>query len=232
MRILITGANRGLGLSLTELFVQKGHFVLAGVRSLKNMGKLSEIQQTYAEHIETVEMDVNDDESVARASERISKRYSSIDGIINNAAILLSKHKRIDELDVSEIKLTMETNVYGPYRVIKSFLPLLYHGQGQCIINISSESGSISTCGTQYCSYSMSKSALNLMNQMFSNLLEEKGIRVLAVHPGRMNTDMGAETAQIEPIEAAQGIYDIVTGKIGVQAKIKFIDYHGNPMPL
>lgn len=232
MRVFITGANRGLGYSLAELLISNGHFVFAGMRPQGNPDNLLKIKKAHPDLIKIITIDVSDEDSVIKASEQINREYGSIDAIINNAAILLSKEKRIDELELSEIKQTFDTNTFGPYIVIKYFLPLLYKGEKQCIINISSEAGSVSSCGINYCSYSMSKAALNLMTQMFSNLLQEKNIRVLAIHPGRMNTDMGVDTAQIEPMEAALGIYDIITERIDVKNKVKFVDYFGNTMPL
>ena len=232
MRVLITGANRGLGFELTELMTSKGHFVLAGVRENGNHNNLLKIQKMYPDLIKILLIDVSEEKSIIKASETVKSEYDSIDVIINNAGILLSREKRIDNLEISEIRKTFDTNTFGPYMVIKYFLPLLYKGEEQCVINISSEAGSISSAGTYYCSYSMSKAALNLMTQMFSKLLQEMNIRVLAVHPGRMNTDMGADNAQIEPLETALGIYDIITGKIVINSEIKFVDYLGKPMPL
>jgi len=217
---------------LTELFASSGHSVFAGVRSSGNMDKLLKLQELYPGAINIVNMDVCEDDSVIKASEIVYEEWGSIDTIVNNAAILQAKNQKINELDVQEIKQTFETNFYGPYRVIKYFLPMLLNGSRQCIINISSEGGSISTCGTTYCSYSMSKAALNIMSQMFNNLLKTNKIPVIAVHPGRMNTDMGSESAQIEPIVAAEGIYNIITGKTEITSQVKFVDYLGHPMPL
>ena len=233
MRVLITGANRGLGYALTELLTDKGNFVLAGMRRQGDPRNLLKIQQTHPDLVRIVTIDVCDEGSIVDASKTIDREYGCIDVIINNAGVLLAKERRIDELDLSEIRQTFETNTFGPYAVIKYFLPLLYKGRNQCIINISSEAGSLSTCFvTQLCSYHMSKAALNMMTQMFSNLLEGKNIRIFAVHPGRMNTDMNRDGAQIEPMEAAIGIYDIITGNMHIKERVKFVDYLGHPMPL
>jgi len=80
----------------------------------------------------------------------------------------------------------------------------------------------------------MSKVALPMMNQMFANLLTDKGIRVYAVHPGRMNTKMGRETAQMEPKESAKHILGLITGRIEPQIRngVWFINYKGEPMDL
>lgn len=234
MKMLITGANRGLGFELTKLALSKGNTVFAGVYLPDGSEALDDLKKTYPDLLEIAPLDVSNDESVADVTKFIKEQVGCLDCVVNNAGILLNKHKQIDELEVADLRLSFEINTFGPYRVLKSTLPLLYRGDGKVIINIASEAASITNVGTDYCSYSMSKVAVTMMSQMFANLLTDKGFKVYAIHPGRMNTTMGKETAQIESFESARGIYDLITGK--VQPRIKngvwFIDYRGNPMDL
>jgi NAD(P)-dependent dehydrogenase (short-subunit alcohol dehydrogenase family) len=234
MNIFITGANRGLGFELTKLSLSKGNTVFAGVYLPDGAQPLEELNDIYPDTLVIIPLDVSKDESVAGAVKTIEQYSGALDCVVNNAGILLNKHKKIDELDIQDLRLTFEINTFGPYRVLQGVLPLLYKGDEKVIINIASEAASITNVGTEYCSYSMSKVAVTMMSQMFANLLSEKGFKVYAIHPGRMNTVMGKETAQIEPSESAVGIYDLITGK--VQPKITngvwFINYRGEPMEL
>lgn len=234
MNIFITGANRGLGYELTRLAVENGHNVFCGAYLRDGAEDLKKLQEKYPGKIEIVELDVASDKSVTDALQKVAGKVASLDAIVNNAGILLNKDKRIDELEVDELRLTFEINTFGPYKVIKAALPLLYKGQGKMIINISSEASSITNVGINYCSYSMSKVALTMMNQMFANLLKDKGFKVYAVHPGRMNTVMGRATAQIEPTESAEGILAIMTGRVQpkIEGGVWFINYRGEPMKL
>ena len=234
MKIFITGANRGLGFELSKVALAQGDTVFAGVYLPDGTEALDGLKEDYPKTLEIVPLDISSDESVTKAAETIEEIAGSLDCVVNNAGILLNKHKKIDEIEIDEMRLSFEINTLGAYRVLKSTLPLLYAGEGKVIINITSEASSITNVGTEYCSYSISKVAATMMSQMFANLLTEKGFKVLALHPGRMNTVMGRETAQIEPSESSQGIYDLIIGK--VEPKIRngvwFVNYRGEPMDL
>jgi len=234
MNIFITGANRGLGFELTKVALANGNVVFAGVYIPDGSEALENLKESHPDLLHIVPLDVSSDESVGSAVKVIEENSGSLDCVVNNAGILLNKHKKIDELDIEDLRLTFEINTFGPYRVLKKSLPLLYRGDGKVIITIASEAASITNVGTEYCSYSMSKVAVTMMNQMFANLLSEKGFKVYAIHPGRMNTVMGKETAQIEPTESAQGIFDLITGKVKPRIKngVWFMNYLGNPMEL
>ena len=148
--------------------------------------------------------------------------------------ILFPKEENIENINMENFELTFNVNTFGTIRIIKHFLPLLYKGKDKCIINITSEASSLSNCGSNFVSYSSSKLALNMVTEKFNNYLKEKNknIRVFAVHPGRMKTDMGAENGQIEALETAIGIYNIVTGKTIIDHNFKYIDYLGKVMPI
>jgi NAD(P)-dependent dehydrogenase (short-subunit alcohol dehydrogenase family) len=234
MRIFITGANRGLGYELTKLALKEGHTVFAGAYAPDGLDDLEKTRKEYPERLVILDLDVASDQSVTSAMKKVEEQAGALDAIVNNAGILLNKQKRIDELDSEELRLTFEINTFGPYRVLKNALPLLYKGENKMVINISSEASSITNVGINYCSYSMSKVALTMMSQMFANFLKEKGFKVYALHPGRMNTVMGKETAQIEPSESAAGILAIMTGKVQprMEGGVWFINYRGEPMKL
>lgn len=234
MKVLITGSNRGLGFALTHHFLQKGHTVIAGVRNRNNIVNLTQLKEEYRDKLEVIGLDVSDEESVRQASLMVNKKFDSIDVIINNAGILFPKEENIENINMDNFELTFNVNTFGPIRIIKHFLPLLYKGQDKCIINITSEASGLSNCGTNFISYSSSKLALNMVSEKFNNYLKEKNkdIKVFAVHPGRMKTDMGAENGQIEALETAIGIYNIVTGSTKIDHHSIYIDYLGNPMPI
>lgn len=232
MRAFITGANSGLGFTLTKLLAEEGHTVFAGAYPGANLERLTALSDAFPEKVHRVELDVTDDNSVRHAFKYVEDRCGALDVIVNCAGVLLDEQKNITEVDLKEMETTFHVNTFGPYRVIKYLLPLIYKGEKQYIINISSEAASLANVGVNYCSYSMSKAALNMMTQMLSNYLSGKGIRVLAVHPGRMRTDMNPKNWQIEPLDSAKGIYGILTGKIEINCHVKYTNYLGRPMPL
>jgi NAD(P)-dependent dehydrogenase (short-subunit alcohol dehydrogenase family) len=234
MRIFITGANRGLGFELSKLALSQGHSVFAGSYLPDGAEDLLNLKEKYPETLEIVKLNIGSDRSVKSAIKKIEAKAGALDALVNNAGILLNKEGRIDELEAEELRQSFDINTIGPYRVLQTALPLLYKGLDKVVINISSEASSVSTVGIYYCSYSMSKVALTMMNQMFANFLKDKGFSVYAVHPGRMNTVMGRDTAQIEPSESAAGILSILTGQVKpkIEGGVWFINYRGEPMKL
>lgn len=226
--VLITGASKGLGYSLTELYLSKGHLVIATYR--KNLENLEKIKEN--KNLLLYKMDVSDEESVKTAYEYIGNKVKYIDILINNAAIYIEdKSKTIENIDIENVIQTLNLNSIGPLRVLKYFYPLVEKGFKKLIINISSEAGSISNCwrDREY-GYCMSKSALNILSAILQNYSKNKGIKVLSIHPGWMRTDMGGPNADISPEESAEGIFNLSLKEWDVNDKNIYMDYKGNIM--
>lgn len=200
MKILVTGAARGLGYSATEFFLEQGHTVYAGVRSLDHISNLSDLTKSYPTTLQICELDVAQEQSVMRCRQQIVARESVLDAIINNAGILLNGHHRISDVNLNDFEQTFQVNTFGPIRVVKHFIDLLLQGRNPAIVNLISEAGSLTTSGNSNYSYCMSKTALN----MFSHILKEDlegAVRVYALHPGRMRTDMGVKISHYTPVK-------------------------------
>ncbi|MEI2367008.1 SDR family oxidoreductase [Niallia circulans] len=232
MKILITGANRGLGIHLAKTALKRGHTVLAGVRTVQETSPINLLKAKYPDHLHTYYLDVTQEESIIKAAELAAKDVGAIDGIINNAGVLTERGKKIEELDFEHVQFTMDVNVLGPMRVVKHFLPLIYKGEGKAIINISSEAGSIQNAYGGDFPYGISKAALNMFSVQLSRYVNEKNITVYAIHPGWIKTDMGGEDATGYPDESANGILDILEGKIIGTSELGFIDFKGREMKI
>jgi len=226
--VLITGASKGLGYSLTDLYLSKGDYVIATYR--RNLEHLEKIKDN--PNLLLYKMDVADENSVKDAFEFVKSKVSHIDILINNAAVYLEdKTKTIENVDIEKAIQTLNINSIGPLRVLKYFFSLVERGNKKLIINVSSEAGSISNCwrDREY-AYCMSKSALNMLSAILQNYSRNKGIKVLAIHPGWMRTDMGGPDADISPEEAAEGIYNLSMKEWDVNDKNIYMDYKGNLM--
>jgi NAD(P)-dependent dehydrogenase (short-subunit alcohol dehydrogenase family) len=233
MKLLITGANRGLGLALTREAVERGHTVYAGVRNPEQpMERLSQLRSDFPNQVILLPLDVADEATCQAASRRLDSENITLDVIINNAAILNERSKKIEELDLEKVEESFQINLFGPMRVIKSFLPILAKGPDASIINISSEAGSFQNAyGGDY-PYALSKSALNMFSQQLRKYLKDDQVSVYAVHPGWIKTDMGGEKAPGTPEESARGILDIIEKKQKITGTSSFINSKGEPMPL
>lgn len=228
--VVITGAERGLGLCLVKDFLAAGAAVVAGKRSGdRNLRALGE----RGGKLTIVQMDISDPASVRAAADWVGSRFGAVDLLINNAAVfppLKGVPLEARDLGDGQLERTMQVNAFGPLRVTQRFLPLLDKGTGKTILDISSEAGSVGnawrTCELEYC---MSKAALNMQTRLLANALGPRGYRVLAVHPGWMRTEMGGAEADIAPEEAARGIFRIATVPASA-ASGTFVDYTGKPL--
>ena len=202
--IFITGGNRGIGKGLVEEFSKDNNVIF----SARNTEKAQLIIDTLGgKNIDHVIMDVGDSESVQKGIKNLKSRISSVDVLINNAGILIPglKHK-IDAIDTDDdsIMETFNINTVGALRVCKAVIPLM--PPKSRIINISSGMGQMEGMGTGSLAYRLSKSALNAMTIVLSQELMGKSIKVNAICPGWVQTDMGGYEATLTVKESAESI--------------------------
>jgi NAD(P)-dependent dehydrogenase (short-subunit alcohol dehydrogenase family) len=234
MTYLVTGANRGLGLELTREGAKRGLTIIAACRSMGE--ELPRLVKEFKGSVFIQEMDVADTPSVEQAFANVAEKFSSINGLINNAAVLYgSKYDHRDPIttvDIKQCEDTCNVNVLGVIRVLKCFMPLVYASAGdRCVVNITTQGAVLQETGYFYAAYCASKSMLNHYTQSMRNYFmtkeDKKDIRVYMIHPGCMYTDMGVENAQIQPSESARGIWDIIQRGKDMNRPIPFYDYEG-----
>jgi NAD(P)-dependent dehydrogenase (short-subunit alcohol dehydrogenase family) len=230
MNLLITGANRGLGLKLTETALERGHRMFAGVRTLPPGGTLASLIARYPDRVIAVKLDVTREEDAAALAERLRSEGEALDVVINNAGVLLERGVKLEDLSTDAVEETFDINLFGPIRVAKHMFPLMR--QGGMLLNISSEAGCLSNAYDGDYPYALSKVALNYFSKQLKAHDKPRGVRVFAVHPGWIKTDMGGENAPGDPQVTADGILDIVEGKTAVSDDLYFINHRGEPMPL
>jgi NAD(P)-dependent dehydrogenase (short-subunit alcohol dehydrogenase family) len=228
--VLITGAARGLGFALAESFLTAGFDVFAAHRT-PVCPTLNQLAKRHPGKLTALPMDVLQPTSIQSALERVTGLAPQLDVLINNAALCLDIDDPIDRVDFELIQQQIDVNVYGPLRVTQAFLPLLEKSDRGVLVNISSEAGSVGKCwrGTGF-GYGMSKAALNMQSRILEKYLAPKGIKVFAIHPGWMRTDMGGSNADIAPDEAAQGILRIATSQSYRDASM-YLVYNGDTYP-
>ena len=141
-QILITGANRGIGLEMTRQFVQRGDFVFAGCRQPEQADDLQALSRKFPQQLSIVALDVVNDDSVAVAKTAVSSQTNHLDILINNAGINISGD-RLDSNQPAILERTLQVNTIGPMRVITQFVDLLRRGTDAKLINISSQLGSL-----------------------------------------------------------------------------------------
>lgn len=229
LNILITGASRGLGYYLTKKYLEDGNIVYAGVREISGIGILIE---EYPNSLIPVELDVTDTTSINNAANIVRKHTDNIDILINNAAIHSdTSFESLEHADIDDCLNVYDVNAVGPIRVVKAFIDMIRKSPNGIIINISSESGSISTCNREKeFDYCMSKAALNMGTKLLSNYLKKDKVTVLSVHPGWMRTDMGGQNAHLDPYETACKLVELLKDRNDIEQPI-FIDNNGDIYP-
>ena len=202
--IFITGGNRGIGKGLVEIFSENNKVFFSARDKQKAKSVIESIGN---ENIDYVIMDVADERNVLNGIDSLKEKTDSIDILINNAGILIPglKHK-IDavETDDESILKTFNINTVGVLRVCKAVLPLMRATSR--IINISSGMGQMEGMSTGSVAYRLSKSALNALTIVLSKELLSKDIKVNAICPGWVQTDMGGYEATLTVKESVESI--------------------------
>jgi NAD(P)-dependent dehydrogenase (short-subunit alcohol dehydrogenase family) len=203
--ILITGANRGIGLALTRAFIAHGDVVLAAQRGAKASGALAELQRDSG-RVEIVTLDVASEASVAQAARALAGR--KIDVVVNNAAVLNS-YGGIADGNHGEAawREVLMTNVAGSYFVAAHFLPHLQAAKPSKLVFLTSSMSSLSEAGGGAYPYRASKAAVNSLCRTLAGDLKGDGIAVAAFDPGWVRTDMGGANASISTETSAAGLF-------------------------
>jgi NAD(P)-dependent dehydrogenase (short-subunit alcohol dehydrogenase family) len=222
--ILITGANRGIGLALTAELLKGGHRVLAATRNRRKAADLEKLREEHGRSLEVVEMDVTSDESVKAAA----AAAGALDVLVNNAAVFPEEgDESIFEMKLEHFREAFETNVLGVILVTRAFVPLLEKGNQPRIVNISSGAGSVAAKEDYgYYAYSASKAALNMVTRALAAELRPRGICVVAMTPGWVKTEMGGPNAPLTPEESARAIAKTIT-TLRMEKTSRFIERTG-----
>ncbi len=186
---LVTGANRGIGKEVSRQLAERGYRVLLAGRSVdKAKSAAAELGN---DKLIPVQLDVADPQSIAALHERVQQEFGRLDVLINNAAINYDTWQRAINADLNMVRDTFETNVYGPWLLCQTFVPLLRQSPHPRIVNVSSGAGSLNEMGGGTPAYSMTKASLNALTRMLAAELGGDQILVNAICPGWVATDMG-----------------------------------------
>lgn len=229
--MLVTGANRGLGRQLVRVALERGYRVAAGMReSALNAADIQTLKEAHGDRFLAVNLDVTSEPSVEAAAAEVRRTFGRVDVLVNNAAVLVARDQKLEQLSLEAVEHTFQVNLFGPLRVTKHVLPLMTGTGRKAIINVSSEAGSFANAyGGDY-PYALSKGALNLFSAHLRQYVAARGIRVFAVHPGWIRTDMGGEKAPGDPLASARGIMDLADGLTDRPDLPVFVDFRGEPM--
>jgi NAD(P)-dependent dehydrogenase (short-subunit alcohol dehydrogenase family) len=214
---LITGANKGIGLAAATQLGRSGVKVLVGARDAGRGEEAVEQLREQRIDAEPVEIDVTDPAGVRAAAARVEKDHGHLDILVNNAGVLpeaTAADPATGPMDLEMFRSTFDTNVFGAVAVTEAFLPLLKAAPAGRIVNVSSTMGSLADqtdpesgyYGMVLPAYQTSKAALNAITISLSKALADTPIKVNAVCPGWVKTDLGGpDNKAAAPMTPDQG---------------------------
>jgi len=214
MNIIVTGASRGIGYELARLLAKDSkHQVLVVSRNLEGLAKLSKECEGYPGKLRVQPFDLERLEDIStRLIPLVQEQFESIDILVNNAGLLVNKPFK--QLDLDDLKRSLDVNYLAPVVLIQELLPLLLKAQEPHVINISSMGGvQGSTKFPGLSSYSSSKAALGVMTECLAAEFKDSPIRFNTLALGAVQTEMLAAAfpgykAPLSPAEMAAFIKD------------------------
>jgi len=220
--VLITGANRGIGLEFATQFSRQGYQVIGTARkpekakALKSLGARVE------------QLDVTDPNSIATLAATL--KDVQIDVLINNAGVGGDTSATLETIDFDSLTQTFEINTFGPLRVTQALYKNMQKSDIKKIIQISSIMGSIENNRGGYYDYRASKAALNMLNKSLAAELSSAGYISVVLHPGWVKTDLGGANARLTPTESVTGMIKVIQG-LDADDNARFYNYQGEELP-
>lgn len=192
--MLITGASRGIGAATAILAAKEGYSVLINYRTKKDAADALVKQITdFGGNASAVAADIANEQEVVRLFEALDQHYGRLDVLVNNAGIL-ETHMRVEQMDAARIQRVLATNVIGSFICAREAIKRMSvrnGGQGGNIVNVSSISSRLGS-PNEYVDYAAAKGAVDSMTIGLSKELIDDGIRVNAVRPGIIDTEIHA----------------------------------------
>lgn len=227
--ILITGANRGLGLEFCRQYVTKGWTVLACCRNPEQAQALKELQTKFFDLIQIHSLDLNDFQSIENLARTLSS--VSIDVLLSNAGLYGSDRNRLGDIDYENWGMVLKVNALAALKLAECFLPHVSVSDQKKMVFVSSKMGSLAdnTSGKCYI-YRSSKSALNAIVKSLSYDLKPHSVSVMLLHPGWVKTDMGGPNALIDVSESVSKSQTLIED-LSLQKTGQYIEYNGKKIP-
>ncbi|MFZ5609284.1 MAG: SDR family oxidoreductase [Pseudomonadota bacterium] len=222
--LLITGANRGIGLELARQYAAEGWRVHATCRAPEKAQDLKALAGTVSVH----RLDVTAEDAVRALAAHLEEE--AIDLLINNAGVL-APQQDLMHLGLDIWRHELAVNSLAPFAIARAFLPQLRRGAGKTIANLTSRMGSIAdnTSGGYY-AYRSSKAALNAVMKSMAIDLARDGIKVCLLHPGWVQTAMGGPQALIDAQESATALRRIIA-RLTLKDSGRFFSHTGEELP-
>ncbi len=218
--LLVTGANRGIGLEIAKAALAKGWTVYGSART---EDQSSATATQLGANFRPLTFDVSDNAAIAAAANQIS---GPVDILINNAGIIGPDQQSTLDMDFAGFADTLAVNTIAPLAIAQAFLPNLRQSNDAKILTVSSQMAYMGYAKSDRIAYRASKSAVNKVMQGLSTDLRDEKIAVALIDPGWVRTDMGGTEADLEAGDVGAGIIDVAE-KLSLEDSGKFFKWSG-----
>jgi NAD(P)-dependent dehydrogenase (short-subunit alcohol dehydrogenase family) len=226
--VLITGANRGIGLEFVRQYLMDGWRVFAACREPQKAKELNGLESGAGEALTVVRMDVTDDRSVREAARML--KDEAIDLLVNSAGVGGPRQK-IGSVDYPAWARVLDVNTLGPLRVLEAFTDHLARSDRKLSVTLTSGMGSIADNRSGgSLAYRTSKAAVNMAMRSAAIDLAPRGIICVVVNPGWVKTDMGGPGATLTPKQSVDAMRKLIEGLTRKDSG-KFFNYDGREYP-
>ncbi len=228
INVLVTGANRGLGLGFVTNYLGKNVNVVSTTRDIKSSRELLALKERFPDNLEIFELDLLKESAGDTLANFLGER--PIDILINNAGIG-STNQHFQAVSPKPWLEVLKVNLIAPLMVTQSIIDNVKKGVDKKIYFLSSQLGSIgdNTSGGMYI-YRSSKTGLNQVVKSLSVDLKPQGITVISLHPGWVKTDMGGPNAPVSIDESIEGMTQVIH-TTDIRDTGRFLNYDGKELP-
>jgi NAD(P)-dependent dehydrogenase (short-subunit alcohol dehydrogenase family) len=227
--LLITGANRGLGLEFTKQYLADGWKVVATCRNPQEADQLHQLYTLHPDDLLIYRLDVANFEQIDQLSRQLAD--TPIDVVISNAGIYPKGKESFGSVDYTAWAEAFRINSMAPLKIAEAFIEQLLLGKQKKIINITSKMGSIDDNGSgHHYLYRSSKTALNMVTKSLALDLAPNGVTAIVLHPGWVQTDMGGSDAPTTVAQSIAGMRKVIEN-ITIADGGKFYAFDGKEIP-
>jgi NAD(P)-dependent dehydrogenase (short-subunit alcohol dehydrogenase family) len=200
---LVTGANRGIGWEICKQLADLGVRVLLTSRDEERGRQALRELQDGKRDLSYCPLDVSAADSVLAARAFVEREFGTLHILINNAAIYPDEGVSVLDVGIDTVRETFDINFYGPLMMCQAFVPLMRKQNYGRVVNVSSDMGSLEEMEGYTAAYRMSKTALNALTRVLAAEVRRSNIKVNAMCPGWVRTEMGGANAEFSPAEGA-----------------------------
>ena len=228
INVLITGANRGLGLGFVKKYLEKNANVLCTTRDISSSKELLKCKERYPNNIEIFELDLLKENGAETLANQLNGM--PIDILINNAGVG-SSNQHFEAVSSKPWLEVLKVNLIAPLIITQSLIENVKKSSAKKIYFLSSQLGSIgdNTSGGMYV-YRSSKTGLNQVVKSLSVDLKPEGITVVSLHPGWVKTDMGGPNAPVSIDKSIEGMTKVID-RTDINDTGRFLNYDGTELP-